>query len=182
MVSETQNVLALDLSFVYKIISSSGIRLTSELEVFSAVDAWTSYNITERNKFAKELLLKVRIPLLTNHAVKSLFDTKSCFLKNKECVTILKNVVQSKEIVFPKKYTSYYTNRFCNQSMFNIIISGGIKLNPLKKVHFIDGKTLKRIKGFNSLSKHQFLHEVIFSKGDIYVFGGWKTHYVRRCI
>ena len=69
MVGDTQNFLELDYFLVAKILASSDLVITSEVEVYNAADRWLKYKIEERRKFAKHLLLKVRLPLLSDNTL-----------------------------------------------------------------------------------------------------------------
>ena len=57
---ETECFLELDYASVHKLLSSSNSHITSEIEVFDAVNSWITYNTEKRNKYAKDLFLKVR--------------------------------------------------------------------------------------------------------------------------
>ena len=50
---------------VLKIIASSNLNIFSELEVFYAANNWVSHDLEKRSEFAKELLLKIRLTLLS---------------------------------------------------------------------------------------------------------------------
>ena len=69
IVCETNNFLQLDFSTVAKILATSELHIDSEIQVLNAADGWVRLNNEERRKFAKELLLKVRHPLLSDHAM-----------------------------------------------------------------------------------------------------------------
>ena len=69
MVIETQCFLELDYNIIAKILVSSDLSIHSELEVFNAANNWLKHNSKDRGKFAKQLLLKVRLPLLSDHAL-----------------------------------------------------------------------------------------------------------------
>ena len=56
MIADTVNFLELDFIIIKKILSSSGLNIDSELQVFNAADSWLCHDITERRKYAKELL------------------------------------------------------------------------------------------------------------------------------
>ena len=71
IITGTQNFSELSFAILARILKSSQLRVTSELEVFDAVDFWVGCESRERLKFAKSLLLKVRLPLLSRHALKS---------------------------------------------------------------------------------------------------------------
>ena len=79
MLAETNNFIELDFFTVSKILTSSELNITSELEVFYAADKWLTYNITNHSRFAKSLLQKVRLPLLSYHALHYLLNRTSSF-------------------------------------------------------------------------------------------------------
>ena len=93
MVVETNSFLGLDYESVGKILDSSELWISSEIEVFNAADRWLSHNIKERSKFAKELLMKVRLPLLSQHALRRILNKSSVFSKNPKCVALLRKVL-----------------------------------------------------------------------------------------
>ena len=64
MVVETKNFIHLDFSLVAKILASSELNIHTEVEIFNAAFTWLKHNIEERSKYAKQLLLKVRLSLL----------------------------------------------------------------------------------------------------------------------
>ena len=81
MVAETNSFLQLDFAFVKKILQSSKLHITSELEVFYAINNWISYKLEERINLAKDLLLTVRLPLLSDAALKYIMMKLLLFLK-----------------------------------------------------------------------------------------------------
>ena len=72
-VSESHNFLHLDFRFLVILLSSSQLHITSEIEVMKAANAWISYDYHRRSKFAKSLLLTVRLPLLSESVLKKCF-------------------------------------------------------------------------------------------------------------
>ena len=125
MVAETQNFLELDINLVVKILTSSGLSVHSELEVFNAANNWLTNNSEERSKFAKQLLLHVRLPFLSNPTLKYILDTTSLFSTDIECVAIVKEMFVNKKELFQNISNKYYTSRYCNQNKFNILICSG---------------------------------------------------------
>ena len=122
MVLETKNFMHLDFNLVAKILASSELNIHSEIEVFNAANGWLKHMSEERSKYSKQLLLKVRFTLLSEHAFKYITDSGSSLNEN------LKNVETSEEFFKnhrKNKSSSYYTNRYCNQNMFNFLILGG---------------------------------------------------------
>ena len=71
----------LDFVRIAKIISSSELRIDSEMEVLNAFDSWVSYDFVKRSKFASRLLLKVRFNLLPVNALNMILDSDMSFSK-----------------------------------------------------------------------------------------------------
>ena len=82
MVVKSQNFLELDYKTVTKILKSCKLSVQTELEVFRSANNWLKYNTKKRNKFAKKLLLTVRLPRLSDHALKYISNTASSFTEN----------------------------------------------------------------------------------------------------
>ena len=81
MISETTGFLQLGYTQVVTILSSSELHVSSEAEVFSAADQWIDYDFSNRKKFAENILLRVRFPLLSQAVLKSIFSNPSSFHK-----------------------------------------------------------------------------------------------------
>ena len=69
IVAESKDFSELDFASLVKILSSSGLNIDSELQVFDAFYSWLCHDITKRSKYAKQLLSKVRISLLSVQAL-----------------------------------------------------------------------------------------------------------------
>ena len=86
--AETKFFLKLDYAFVHRLLSSSNLRITSEVQVFDAADAWVRYDIETRKKYAKTLLLQVRFPLVSDSAVSHILRKDSSFKQIDICCAI----------------------------------------------------------------------------------------------
>ena len=129
MIVESDNFLDLDLENVSKILASSSLQIDSEVEVYNAANKWLNHNSGERRKLARNLLLKVRLNLLSERVLKYLQNESSCISKNNECVEMLNNRNnQNQNIIYSK-------SRHCNQNMFNILICGGLDVRPIRSVN-----------------------------------------------
>ena len=183
MLSETEGFLELDFIHVLKILASSQLLTSTELEVYNAANSWLGYKIKERSKFAKDLLLTVRFPLLSNYTVKYLLEKSSNFSKIDECYKILQKISEGNEIFFQSKSTIYYTNRYCNQELFSMLVIGGRDISSHKTVGKIKQFNVSNSKNFKALhpmiEKRKF-PEAVCVKGEVYVFGGIDDEY--RCI
>ena len=72
IVSDDESFLELELKLISKILASSVLMITTEVKVFYAVDRWLNHNIEERSKHTKDLLLKVRLYLLSTETIRHL--------------------------------------------------------------------------------------------------------------
>ena len=124
IITDTLNFLELDFQLIAKILSSSQLSITSEFEVFNAADAWIRYNFIKRSNHAKNLLLKVRFPLLTDEALEYVLQKSSSFRRNDDCLVTI-NKILKKIFVFCKKSRGNFTYRYCDQNMFKILVCGG---------------------------------------------------------
>ena len=75
----------------------------------------------ECSKFAKQLLLKFRINLSSDNCLKHLLNDSSCISMKGECV----KVFNRRRSLYQKNYIIPDKARYCNKSMFNIMICGG---------------------------------------------------------
>ena len=178
MVVQTKNFQELDHTLVSKILTSSDLKISSELEVFKAADLWLNYNLTDRDIFAKDLLTKVRLPLLSDHALKHLLKSSSAFSESSECTSILNDILDRK--CFPHTSNIYYTNRYCKQNKFNILIcGGGIKIpneydeyESSRIVYQVNGCNLTNTKTLPSLIEKRSSYKSVCLNAEVYVFGG----------
>ena len=84
MVVETKCFLETDYDFISRLLGSSNLQIDSEVEVYNALNKWLSYNMEERSQYAKQLLLKVRLNLLSDNSLKYILSESSCITMNNE--------------------------------------------------------------------------------------------------
>ena len=173
VVSETKNFLQLNFAVIAKILSSSTLHITSELEVLLAVNNWLSHNFEERKVFASDLLLKVRLHLIPKNSLEYLLNESSCIIKDDECVNIIKNVLKEESNYRQNHIADCY--RHCDEDMFNILICGGRSNDSyLQSVHEIDCKILSK---FQTIATHmpesRAYFKAVYLKGNIYFFYGF---------
>ena len=175
MVVETLNFLHLDFSIVAKILASSELNTHTEVEVFIAVINWLKHDNENRSNYAKQLLSKVRFTLLSEPALKYISNCDSIFRKKEDFVKLIKTVSLNKESLLQKNSSGIYTNRFCSQVQFEIIVCGGYNYKSnteLASVKQIDGSNLNKVKTLSSMNEERSSFEAVSLKGEIYVFGG----------
>ena len=89
---DSMSFLELDFKRISKILSSSELNIDSEMEVFNAIVSWLGHN-KERKIYAKDILLKVRLSLLSDPALKFIIKNISCFIDDS---TVIIDVVKDK--------------------------------------------------------------------------------------
>ena len=116
--AEAKNFLELDIELVKKVLLSSDLHITSEIEVFNAAEDWISYKYNERKKYSKELLKTVRLSLLSINALKYCLQLDSSFKIVEECQEVIKKALNKKEICFTKKQSNKNTIEVGTRSGF----------------------------------------------------------------
>ena len=172
MLVDSRNFLELKFPSVAKILSSSELSVDSELQVLDAANFWLKYNITERGKFTPSLLLKIRLWLLSDHALKDILFKTSFFKGNKDCIAIINYVLQNKEYFLKNISESFHKSRYCGQDKFDIILCGGYGKTCEKSVLGIDLKNLDNFKVLPDLNKEREMSRTVCVKDQVYVLGG----------
>ena len=93
MLIDNKSFLELEYNLISKILANSKLLITSEIEVYKAANRWLNHNIEERSKYAKDLLLKVRLHLLSKETIRHLFNDSAIFTKDEGCVKILNKML-----------------------------------------------------------------------------------------
>ena len=124
--------LELSFSNLLKIIASSNFNITSELEIFYAANNWVSHNLEKRSKFLKELLLKIRLTLLSESALKVL-SSYSKMLRilssfHKEGFEIINSILDN-QTLFYRNQENAHQHRYCNHEMFDFLLCGSWNRN-----------------------------------------------------
>ena len=174
MVVENSNFLELDPTSISKILIRSDLYISSEIEVFNALDSWLTHDVKERKKFADDLILRVRLQLLTDHALKHILKKSSSLCKSETCVDIINTVIQNRTKYTPKNNINH-TDRYCSHEQFNIIFLGGYdnaKDRIVANVHEIDVKNFKNVIVLPPMMHRLSNSKPVYSKGEVYVFGG----------
>ena len=132
-------------------------------------------NIHERRKYAKDLLLKVRLPLLPKHTLRYILKDSTTIYVHEDCVAMLNDLLKKKENCIDRKASSYYTHMYCSHSKFNFLFCGGrdkLSNKVVGNVNQIDGSNLKSVKTLPSVIQRRYFANTVCLKGEIYVFGG----------
>ena len=180
IVCDTDNFKHLDYTSVSKILASSSLFLTSEIEVYKVAERWLNYNIEERSKYAKNIFLKVRINLLSKDTLRKL-SNDSTFLKNDDrCVKILNEPLDCRESNLNKSTSHYQKSRYCTHKSFNLLVCGGfdslVKTRRSRNVSCVDVNSTGGFKAYPPMITGRVSLNVVYVKGDFYVFGGFSIH------
>ena len=122
LVTENNYHMEFNFDFIKAVISCPKLKITSEIEVFNAAEAWVVYDIEERSRFALELLKGVCLPLLSLSALKSLIDRDSGFTKCSDCFRYIQNEINIKEKRSVRQASTVVQNRHCEQDSFHTIV------------------------------------------------------------
>ena len=165
-IAKTQNFLEFDFVIVNKILASSGLLVSSEVQIFDIANSWISYNTTQRSRFAKNILLKVRFPLLSDHALEYVLRKKSSFNDVKDCSLLVKEILLQKRTFFQTKSILYFTNRYCSQNMFDLLLCGGYKRK--QSSNQIEG----HFKVLSPMVEKRCFFKSAYLNDEVYFFGG----------
>ena len=182
MICKTNGFLEIDFPYLSKILASSELLITSELQVYNSARDWIGFDHKERCKFSKDLLLKVRMPLLPDGIFMTLQKTfhktplLSPFVKTEDWLSVINEILNNKGKYYQGKSSIYYTNRYNSQDMFYFLFLGGQELtsNKVKEasVKQINGKDFKSVEHFTELSRSiQCLYDAAYVNGELYEFG-----------
>lgn len=182
MVAECDNFFMLDFNHVNKILSSSELNVSSEIEVFNAADSWLNCKDSDRSKFATRLLSKVRFPALSKQVLKNIVKVRardrSYFLRNKPIFIKINEVLKNKkQKIYKNKSSSYFTHRYCNSNLFDLLLCGGSNEETREIDTNIYQTKVSSLKKFNACTqltkvteKPKTVSKAVYLKGEIYIF------------
>ena len=175
MVFETKNFLELDFVFLSKILASSELNITSELQVHNAASSWLNFKYKERLEFASSLIMKIRIPLLTDANYESLKVHSSLLsLKNTNRLQVVKKCLNDGTHLHNKSSTT----RHNSQGNYDFAILHGF-YNDFKFCLNIQKACGKDFKNKTQITEKTFnfkcLYDSVYANGNLYVFGANKS-------
>ena len=179
-VANSQNFLKLDSTSVAKILSRNELHIDSELQVYEAADAWLSYNLNKCSKISNYILMKTRLPLLSDDAIKFLLRNSSTFYKNEEFAATIQEFLQNKNFFLEFKSKHIYQSRYCNQNNFNIIVCGGraaTTISTLRDVYSIEANNVGNVNVLPQMKEGRGISGAVSIKDNVYVFGGYNNFY-----
>ena len=157
LIAKTENFQQLDFNSVNKILSSSELNICSELEIFNASDFWLSCESFDRSEISTKMFFKTRFPLLSEHVTKSLLEQGkkltylSSFHKNEECIKLMNEILKNKKEFYRNKSIVCHTNRYCNSTMFDLLISRNNQDTEILDfiLYLPEAKNLKKVEAYN---------------------------------
>ena len=180
IVADSHNFKELDYIAVVKILSSNELNLDSELQVFTAADAWLNFNVEQRSKFSKSILIYIRLPLLSDHVLRYLSKVSSTY-KNEEFVATINELLHNKKNMQLNRTKHFNETRFCSQNKFNMLLCGGYDCRDLKEVQgnilSIDFKNLNNAKSIRKMNIGRYGSVAVCIKDEVYLFGGEHANY-----
>ena len=175
IVSDEKSFLELEHNFFSKIIASSELLITSEIEVLKVASRWLNHDIEERSKYADDILLKVRLHLLSTETIRHLLYDSTYFKKHDSCVKTLNEMLDCREKKSYKSSSIYHASRYCNQKYFKLLVLGGNNSKTYEScnnVSCIDLNNLENVEAYPPLKTARKAQEVVYVKGYLYAFGG----------
>ena len=179
MVCKTDGFIELNFASVSKILASSELFLTSEIQVYNAACAWVDFNCKERREFVKDLLLKVRMPLLTDGDFATLQDSAdkspllSPFEKSENLLSVINGILYDKENFYKEKSSIYHTNRYNSQDTFDFLFLGlpqNENEKDAKHVKRFDAQNFKSAEHFALYNPEAHMTDAAFVNGSLYAF------------
>ena len=177
MISETDNFLQLPVDLLEEILSRSSLLVTTEIEVYHVVNKWINYNFKERQKFAKRLLNKIRLPLLGENTLKTIVAENSCFRKNKESLAVVNDILNGNFGFYMNKPSKFLTARYCGHDSFDILYFGGkgksFQVTDDRILQIKHSDQFSSLETASSLTKKRYNSSVAYLRGNVYIFGGF---------
>ena len=136
-------------------------------------DSWLRHYYDQRIKFAKDLLLTVRLPLLSMSVLKKVlgrsYNTRNStvFQSNEDCLDITKKILENREEFYRDRPMLNYKMRYCNQEKFSILVCGGydeLKEEYGEKTDYLirkfDAENFDKFETFSELSGFNYFCSV----------------------
>ena len=180
MLIDNKSFLELEYNLISKILANSKLLITSEIEVYKAANRWLNHNIEERSKYAEDLLLKVRLHLLSTETKRHLLKDSAFLTKYDGCVKILNKILECKVNCFYRSSSNYQTSRYCSQKYFKLLVCGGYNSETYvtySNVSCIDVNKLGVVEAYPPMMTKRDVSKIVYLKGHIYAFGVLNKYY-----
>jgi len=92
-ISQSQKFLQINIGLLKRILKRNSLLVTSEEDVYEAASRWLSHRFDERENYARELLLTVRLSLFTDMKfLEILHSQNSPFSRNQDCREVMSQI------------------------------------------------------------------------------------------
>ena len=130
-------------------------------------------------------MLKVRIHLLSDRALRYLLNKASSSAAVKDCFLTLSKVLKSENNFKESKSSSYRKHRCCKSSKFNFLTCGGFERvteKDVKSVFQIDGGSLRCMKRSAPLKRMRHFSDAVCIEDKVYIFAGYMNTFMVKVI
>ena len=112
-----------DLSYTTfkNIVSSSELKLSSEIEVFEAIVSWVKYDKKNRKYLMYDLLMNVRLHLLSSEIVENVIKRNKFCLRSNKCCNYIESILM-KQPESIKDLSKKLPNRCCMNEHTSFVI------------------------------------------------------------
>ena len=166
---ESSNFLNLNFALVRKILCSSELHLTTEIEVFKAANDWIAYEREERTKFAPALLSTVRLHLLSDDALRSLMREEHHVCETDEIRAAVQSALEVKKMLSKENCCNFTASRYCSQEKFDIMFCEyDVPTFDNAKLTLVDGTKFEVVKKVSLKHNKESLLSAVCLKGEIY--------------
>ena len=162
IVSDNKSFLELGYNLFSKILASSELLITSEIEVFKVANRWLKHNIEERSKYAEDILLKVRFHLLSTEAIRNILNSLTLSNTPNGCVKFLNKMLDCRNSKVYPSFNSGHTSRYCNQKYFNLMLCESFNFNmSFCNVSCIDNCKIGNVEVYPPMNKKRLFPNVV---------------------
>ena len=121
--AENKMLDGLSFDLFVRILSSSDLNITSELEVAKAVNSWIEHDPESRSKLTIDLVKTIRLPLLSTAALNTLLNAET-FSKCAESKRVILKAISDKTVQNLDPSSVDCRVRHCAQDNFEVALCG----------------------------------------------------------
>ena len=89
IIVDDKNFIELEYTYSLRLLKSSELLITTEIEVYNTAKKWLNHKNDESSKYAKNLLLKVCLELLSDETIGHLLSGSAYFYRDDTCSKLL---------------------------------------------------------------------------------------------
>ena len=169
LLAERKHHLDLSFGLIMKLLSSSDLDISSEMELINFADSWIKYDTAKRSKFAIQLIKEIRLPLLSNAALESLLSDDISFSKCDDSNKYIRSAISNKLVGYDAPKSIEYENRYCSQKNYDIIFGGTTGSNSYT-MYKLENRNISEETKFETSLKNYYSTNSVFINDVVYVF------------